>query len=92
MTNEAHLPDLPDANASFRKPYGEPGKTITTLHVHVHVATFYICGERIYRMSLTSLLMQIQLESECKWRQVSIPPYLRRWHDLRASSRLIIGR
>ena len=29
--------------------------------------------------------LQIQLESECKWRQIAIPAYLRRWHDLRTS-------
>ena len=35
--------------------------------------------------------VQRQLDSECKWRKLQVPPYLRRWHDLRKTNSAFHG-
>ena len=39
----------------------------------------------------TSAAPQKQLDQECKWRKITVPPYLRRWHDLRKSAQAFGG-
>ncbi|KAK9802911.1 hypothetical protein WJX73_005540 [Symbiochloris irregularis] len=58
-------------------------EAMTRLHAWLHERGFLAPGCRLLPVTWSEWDLKIQLESECKWRQIAIPGYLRRWHDLR---------